>query len=178
MYEAILLLLLELTPDRTDRAEDPAKRRARLEVAAAGMADAVAAVDYFGDREEAAALIAQGDAESNYAAYVGEGRCTEGPAGQRCDPDKHGRPRARTYWQVWQVTCPRAWAATPGSREEAREAAICTLRVMASGFTRCRKNGYDAWTGAFAALKGGASCVTKSAPVRVRKKNALMSRLR
>lgn len=100
---------------------------------------------------ERAALVADGYFESRFARYVLERRCSDGPRGMRCDPDKHGVPRARGPWQVWHY-CHR-----DGLAGEAE----CVLDQMRLGRVRCAS-----WEGAFSALKGG-SCSWPGAVPRV-----------
>jgi hypothetical protein len=116
------------------------------------------AIDNIGHtREERAALIADAYAESSLARYVLEGRCSDGPPGQRCDPDQHGVARARGPWQVWH------YCHKPGLEGEAE----CVVQLLRLGKHRCAS-----WEGAFAALHGP-SCQWAPATQRVQ----LMRRL-
>jgi len=102
--------------------------------------------------EEAAALIADGFLESRFAKAILTGHCELMPKGMQCDPDKHGIPRARGAWQVWEF----CKATTPEG--EAR----CVLGTMRMGIARC-----GTWEGAFSALAGRGGCNWVGAPRRV-----------
>lgn len=167
---AIYAWLLAATPHRTDLDEPKEAREARLATIAFVIATASEGVP-----ERAALLMAQGESESRWARYVGEGRCKEGPPGERCDPDYRGFPRARTYWQTWRVSCPKAWDEEAGSVLEMTEAAKCTVRLMRSGMRRCQLNGYDPLHGAFAGARGGAACTGPWAVKRTKRYRAALS---
>lgn len=147
----ILAVLLSLQPHGTDAGEHPDARELRLAPVASAISGAARTL------QEAAALIAQGQGETGFAAYVLEGRCHEGPRGARCDPDRQGRARARGPWQVWRVACPDAWELPVGHESLHREAA-CALRLLRAGRMRCQS-----WVGAFASLGGGARCSSPTA---------------
>lgn len=83
--------------------------------------------------DEAAALISDAVKESHLARYVIEGRCQDGPPGQRCD-----NGRARGPWQVHN------WCKKEGLRGEAQ----CTLNILRMGLSQC----HHQWAGAFSAL--------------------------
>jgi len=135
---AVLAAMAALAPYHADRDDSPESRRALY------MPTATAIATVARTPEEAAALIAQAWHESHFARYVLEGRCSEGPPGQRCDPDAHGVARARGPWQVWRVACRAADVAG-----EAR----CVLGQMRMGLARC-----SSWGGALAALDGQWRC--------------------
>jgi len=170
--EAILSVLLAFAPHVTDRDEPAEVRRARMRVVALVVAETAK-----GDPVRAARLIAQGHHESRFARYVGEGRCEDGPKGARCDPDKHGVPRARSYWQTWRVSCAGAWDAPAGSLAELRAAASCTDRLMRAGARRCSLNGFSVDHGAFAGARGGAACTGPWAERRSRTYRAALAKL-
>jgi hypothetical protein len=88
MLELILAALLAFPAYHGDH-ETGEAREARLAPYAAGIARHARTAD------EAAAMVAIGQHESRWAAYVTDGRCHEGPAGQRCD-----NGRARGPWQL------------------------------------------------------------------------------
>ena len=90
----------------------------------------------------AALLIAKGKAESGFAQYVHEGRCTDGPIGARCDSDKHGVPRAHGLWQAWRVAIypPEDWDAINSSSADATNlAAWHAARSLSGGFKACSR---------------------------------------
>lgn len=164
LAEAILLVLLRLTTSHLDKDEPLAARTARFEHIANGVAAAVrirpAGVD---EVSWAAAILAQAKAESQLAAYVGEGRCSDGPPGARCDPHrKTGIAQARGYWQMWEVACREAWRQPVGTAEEVAAGALCASRRMTGGFAYCRNRGGPSsapWQGAFIRGGHGASCI-------------------
>lgn len=135
----------------TDRDETSQARSTRL----AGVASAIRQATR-GDTEIAKALVVYGRAETHFARYVGEGRCSEGPKGSRCDEGK-----ARTYWQLWEQTCPAAWAEVQGSQAELVAAAVCAARLMRSGWAKCRTI-----EGMFAATWGHGRCTAPGAAKR------------
>lgn len=150
MTEHVLAALLALAPWHGDRDLTREERAAIL----APVAQAISAV--VRNDQEAAALIAQGWHESRYASHVLAGRCDLMPRGQRCDPDRNGAPRARGPWQLWRVACRDDGG---GLHSEA----ACALRLLRGGRQRCT----NGWLGAFAAMRGTWSCVSKQGPVRV-----------
>lgn len=88
---------------------------------------------WHGRRSELAlALLGVAYHESGLAAYVGLGRCEEGPKGSRCDNGK-----ARTYLQVHRETCPEVWEYEPGSEREFVFAARCAVRVFNASARIC-----------------------------------------
>lgn len=179
LSEAILSVLLQLPALRTERDEPAEERSARLSVVAAQIAGVVGNRPRGVDEVEwAAALITQAKAESGFAKYVAEGRCQDGPVGAQCDPDKRGVARARGYWQMWAVTCKKAWLAEVGSEEEVRASALCATRVMLSGYVSCTGPGKDSWQGAFIRGGGGVSCVGPRGEKRVASFRRILSSLR
>jgi len=103
-----------------------------------------------------AALMTIAFKETALARNVNNGKCDEMPRGQRCDMDHNGKPRARTYFQLWAVACPRVHAEglVPGSQEELNIAAECASKRLTSSFYRCAgKNKYGAWPGAYAGYR-------------------------
>lgn len=107
-------------------------------------------------------LITLGQFESKFAKYVGEGRCIEGPVGMQCDPDEKGIPRARSYFQHWEVSCPKLWETEPGSKEELFVAAKCTARKLTGAYYRCREINPNVWAGAFSGFRAS-SCIWEPA---------------
>jgi hypothetical protein len=169
----LLTLLLAAAPHKTDKAEPANERAARMSL----VADVVAEVSK-GDPHKMALLLAQGQAETHFARYTAtpEG-CKSGPKGARCDPDKNGEPRARTFWQTWRIGCPKVFEAKPGSREELVAAAECTLKLMATGARRCKRNGYSELEGSFAGPRGGAACTGPSIQRRVQSYRRILGKL-
>ena len=141
----VLAAILALGAYHADRDDSLESRGALL----LPVATAIAAVAR--TPEEAAALVAQAWHETHFARYVLEGRCSDGPPGQRCDPDAHGVARARGPWQVWLVACRAADVAGE---------AKCVLGQMRMGLARC-----SSWGGALASLDGQWRC--GDAPARV-----------
>lgn len=99
--------------------------------------------------EERAFLLAQGEAESHFAAYVLEGRCYDGPKGARCDEGKATGP--------WQV---HAWCRAAPSDFEGQ--ARCVLRAYRAGKYACG----GSISGALNAL-AGLRCTAKPWTARV-----------
>lgn len=134
---AALLRLQLWAPDV--QLEYPVARTERLQEASAAISAAAGQ-----SREMAAALLTLGEAEARFAAYVGTGRCHEGPRGARCD-----RGKARTYWQLHEAACRSAWAAEPGSRAETFAGAQCAANLLRYGRWQC-----GSWQGAFNVYAG------------------------
>lgn len=170
LFDAIVAILLAWPAFYTEVDEQPEKRRARLVVAAIEIEQASRATREPG--ETAAALLALGFHESRFAAYVGEGRCHEGPKGARCDNGK-----ARGYFQLWLVACPSAWRLEPGSRESLRAEARCAARAWRGARLRCR-NRHPAGpiAGAFAGYRG-ADCEWSRGARRAKTWDRLVGRL-
>lgn len=120
------------------------------------------------DIETAAALIAHGEHETHWARYVIEARCSEGPAGSRCDPDRDGVARARGPFQAWKVACPKAWEHNEGSLASLREEARCVSRLLRWGHYRCGQS----WLGAFSSTRGLRDCSWAGASARARTMSA------
>ncbi len=116
----------------------------------------------FGDRRLLIGmLISKGKHESNFAAYVHEGRCNDGPVGARCDADRFGVARAHGPWQQWAVgVWPREdWEAMNSSSiESTKIAAWHATTALAGGMRQC-SNLYpgDKVAGAIASYAG--SCL-------------------
>ncbi len=122
---------------------------------------------------EAAFLVAQLDAESHTSLDVFRGNCSALPRGMRCDPDRHGVPRASGPWQAWLQFCPKAQPFAIDSVEGLTEQARCVLRQARGGLQRCRS-----WEGAFAATLGTASCTGASGADRARVMRRALERIR
>lgn len=173
LRDAILLVLLAQGPHTTDLDEGEASRRARLDAVASAIAEA--SERYADPPRVAAALLVIGRRESHWARYVGEGRCSEGPVGMRCDPDKKGVARARTYWQLWSKACAPAWEASPGSREELSAAAKCAAGLWVGASQRCQDAPDGAIAGAFAGYRSG--CLWKGGKPRAQEWAIVKGRL-
>lgn len=126
---AVLSVLLAQPSYVADRGESPSAREELLRP----VAEAIATVSR--DETEAAALIAQGYAETKWSRAVLEYRCSD--LGRlACD-----RGKARGAWQVHQ------WCTATDVVGEAK----CTLRVMRYGKQRCADHCLNPWLGAFSA---------------------------
>lgn len=134
--ETILAAMLALPPYYGDRAESLAERTALYRP----VAEAIYEVSKESKNAQATAamLISQGFEETKYARYVLEGRCSDGPPGQRCD---NGRSRGAFQVGRW---CPL----DHGPLGEAR----CALRAARYGAAHCRQRSLTPWHGAFAGL--------------------------
>lgn len=120
IWTTILATLLKLhlwSPDVTQ--ENPAERAERLQVASVAIAAAASS------RDETAFLLAEGEAETRFAKYVGEDRCQDGPAGVRCD---HGT--ARGYWQAHRAACPALFELPDGDERAVAVAAQCSIALF------------------------------------------------
>lgn len=74
---------------------------------------------------EASMLLALAYHESGLARFVIEGRCADGPPGQRCDGGK-----ARGVFQLHAAACPDAWKLDAGSVESIHAEARCAIRLL------------------------------------------------
>lgn len=181
LAEAVLCVLLAAPRFHAEPTPEPdAARLQRLTAAALVITGAAAARPAGWEPFDVAApLLALGDAESSWAAYVAQGRCADGPVGARCDPGPHGA-RARTYWQLHVGTCPAAWAEPPGSFAELHAAAGCASRLYVGAYYRCaRARPENREAGAMSGYHGGASgCYWKPADRHARKLRAVRRNLR
>jgi len=146
---AVWALLMGLSRHFTDADESYAERAGRLAVVAVAIVDATG-----GDIGRAARVVALGQAESNFARYVTEGRCQDGPVGSRCDPNRHGEPQSLGPWQQRRCSCPRAWDAPMGSVEQLRASARCADRILREAHRRCQRRVADPEAGAFGGYRG------------------------
>lgn len=162
-WSAILAVMLRLPTWYQDADETPEQRADLLRPVALAIELAT------DDVTEQAALIALGYAESSWARYVVEGRCSDGPAGTRCD---HGQ--ARHPWQVHRAACPAAWELAEDDPRALERSAECAVRILRGAKMRCR----DGWRGAFAGFARGASCTWAPAAKRVETMGAVLMRLR
>lgn len=129
----------------TDAGENAAVREERLTAIARAIDLATS------DMTERAALLTLVRNESGAAAYVYEGRCSDGPRGQReCDSG-----RATGVWQIH--------GEVPDSVVEQAELA---LSIWRSHRTRCRKVLADELVGAFAGYGTGGKCAPEAWAVR------------
>ncbi len=97
------------------------------------------------------ALLTIAYKETALAKNVNNGQCDKMPKGQQCDMDADGNPRARTYFQLWEVACPSVHNKdlVPGSQEELNIAAVCASKRLTSAYYRCAsKNDNGDWAGA------------------------------
>ncbi len=162
LSEAILTVMLSFRPFYGDT-EDSEARRARLTQLAETIERAADRAACSGEYKEkkcdalwrnrwelSAALVALGWMESRFAQYVGEDRCLDGPKQARCDFDAEtGKPRAKSYWQLWEVACPALWKAESGSQEALNHAAWCTASRLVLSKRHCKS-----WEGAFGMYAG------------------------
>lgn len=114
LLTATLNALMLMTPHKTDT-ESVDERRARMTTIASALdiatrkaacqTDEAPCKPILSDRRLATALLlGKGHFESDFAEYVHEGRCTDGPIGARCDSDRYGVPRAHGPWQQWRIS--------------------------------------------------------------------------
>jgi len=140
----VLRVMLRFTPHKTDT-ETPEARAMRLAVLARAIeksADRATCVGqstkckaiYVDPRSMRALLITIGKHESgNFAQYVHEDRCLEGP--DKCDVDKDGNPRAKSVFQMWAVAIQPQddWNRIGGLSPEANELAAWNAAKRLSG---------------------------------------------
>jgi hypothetical protein len=137
----VLATLMHLRLWVGDASEDPADQARRLQDASVAISAASSS------RELAAALLTLGEAETHFAAYVGNDRCHEKPAGMRCD-----RGKARSYWQLHSLACTDLSEVAAGDHETATlVAAQCAARLLRWGKYTC-----GSWAGAFNLYAGNA----------------------
>ena len=116
---AVLAAALSLSQYVGDKVETLEQRSALYRP----VAEAIAAVSR--TNTEASLLIALAFHESGFARFVVEGRCADGPPGQRCDGG-----RARGVFQLHQSACPEAWKLEGGSSQSVRAEAGCAIRLL------------------------------------------------
>lgn len=148
LFGPALLVLVGFAPSRLDLDESPAVRAGRMDPIAYWC------TQFAPTHDELAACLTIPKHETQLARYVQEGRCHDGPPGERCDEG-----RARGPWQLHRTVCPALWRTLPGSPEALREGARCAVRQWRYARLRCRGRhpGGDV-QGAFAGYRGGASC--------------------
>jgi hypothetical protein len=116
---AVLAAALSLSQYVGDKVETPEQRSTLYRPVAEAIAE-VARTNV-----EASMLIALAFHESGFARFVIEGRCADGPPGQRCDGGK-----ARGVFQLHQSACPDAWKLQDGSAPAIRAEAHCAIRLL------------------------------------------------
>lgn len=148
--ETILAVMLALPVYVGDRDLKPENRSELYRP----VAEAIAEVSK-GSSTMAAALITLGYSESRFARYVLEGRCADGPKGQRCDWDYRKRqPRARGPWQVW-AWCRGAWSHGEASPEALIGGARCAARALVAARKRCEgRHPGGVWAGMYSGYRG------------------------
>jgi hypothetical protein len=117
--EAVLTAALSLAPYVGDKADTPEQRSALYRPVAEAIAEVART------KSEASILVALAFHETGFARFVIEGRCTEGPPGQRCDGGK-----ARGVFQLHEAACRDAWELKDGSVESIRAEARCAIRLL------------------------------------------------
>jgi hypothetical protein len=117
--EAVLAAALSLPHYMGDRVDTPEQRERLYRPVAEAIAEASRT------NVEASMLVALAHHESGFARFVIEGRCTQGPPGQRCDGG-----RARGVFQLHESACREAWGLVDGSVESIRAEARCAIRLL------------------------------------------------
>lgn len=147
------LILTGLAPSRLD-VETPAEREERLASAAYWC------TTYARSYDELAACVTLGTLESRWAIYVWQGRCSDGPVGERCDEG-----RARGPWQQHRAACPALWRTEPGSPAAIQAGARCAVGLWRSARRRCRgRHPRGELAGGYAGYRG-ASCTWVGGPL-------------
>lgn len=181
LLSSIFAALMRMTPHKTDTESRP-ERELRMHVVADSIHDATlraacsgryASPDckpIFSDRRTLAALLlGKGHFESDFAEYVHEGRCQDGPVGARCDSDAHGLARAHGPWQQWRLSVfPSSdWDTMHAATLEATTlAAWHAAKLLAGSRTMCKADfGGDEIQAAIAGFSG--SCTMGMAPKKV-----------
>lgn len=150
---AALAAMTAQAPFFLDREETELERARRLQPVAYAQEQACLAIWPQEPRSCVRGLLLIGERETHWARYVGEGRCKDGPVGMRCDPDRFGNPRARTYWQLWPAACPKLKHTVPGSEAELMLGARCAAAQLRTAYARCSSNPHGRWAGAFAGYR-------------------------
>jgi hypothetical protein len=181
LLAATFAALMRMTPHKTDT-ESRSERSARMHVIAESINDATLRAScsgryasptckpiYSDRRSLAALLLGKGHFESDFAEYVHEGRCSEGPVGARCDSDKQGHPRAHGPWQQWELAVfPREdWQKLEGATPEATSlAAWHAAKLLAGSRSMCKAayNG-DEIQAAIAGFSG--ACTMRMKPEKI-----------
>lgn len=186
---AIFASLMRMTPHYTDT-ESLGERQTRMHVIAAAINDATLRAactlspppckPIFSDRRTLAALlIGKGHFESDFAEYVHEGRCSEGPVGARCDADKNGLPRAHGPWQQWELSVfPREdWQKLEGASLESTQLAAWHAATLLAGSRSACRNAFqgDEIQAAIAGFSG--ACTLRMKPERIAYQAAVVRKI-
>lgn len=141
--EAVLSAMLSLPEYSGDKGQSPEARRQLYTPVAAVIREVSRS------RSEEALLVALAEHESGFARFVIEGRCSEGPPGQRCDGGK-----ARGVFQLHQAACPAAWKHPEGSPESMALEAGCAIRLLRWGGAQCKDHALTPIHGALGVYAG------------------------
>lgn len=171
LLSAVLRVLVSLTrPGPTETEEQYATRMYEISLAIATESESRSSEGASEERRmlsisRAAELVAVGHHESHFAEWVGKDRCLRHPS--RCD-----QGRARSYWQIWQVACPRVWRPGLGRIERLRVAVSCAAMLLDRGRRVCARGGDPfarrAVLGSFARYAKGHGCSWSGARDRYR----------
>jgi hypothetical protein len=152
--DVVLRVMLKQPQAVRDRADGPEARADLYRPLAHAIASATRNLNLV------VALMAQSYYETKWARYVLEGRCKDGPPGERCDWSSVMKaPLARGPWQVHRW-CRAAWDTDDGSPESYEASAACQLRLLKQHYAACKT-----WEGAFAGSWRG-SCSSPTAKAR------------
>lgn len=109
--------------------------------------------------------------ETKLCEYVLEGRCNEGPRGDKeCDSGK-----ARGPWQVHEW-CEPAWVVRDGTLESYQAGFKCALQLMAHGKKKCENTKWSGWAGAYG-IYAGAWCDWQHGEYREQQQSKIYSML-
>lgn len=149
----VLATLVHLALWSGDAREDPAARAARLQDIAVAVGGASAS------RDEAAFLLALGEAETHFGAYTQHpATCVLGPRGMRCDSG-----RAYGYWSLHRQACSTIWGIPAGDQRAVYVGAQCAVALYRAGLYACKSK-----AGAFA-YYAGRRCSDPIGPPRARR---------
>lgn len=191
LLTAIFNSLMRMTPHNTDT-ESREGRVARMHIVAPAIHDATLRAScsgsfavpdckpIFSDRRTLAGLLlGKGHFESDFAEYVHEGHCLDGPVGARCDADKNGVPRAHGPWQQWKISVfpQEDWEKLEGSTPEATELAAWHAAVLLAGSRSACKNAFngDEIQAAIAGFSG--ACTMRMRPEKIAYQAAVVRKI-
>lgn len=174
----VISIALNFQPAWQERDEPPETRKARIEQMARAVLGATR------NPHEIAVLLELGRAETWFSAYSHRA-CT--PYDKRYSGDcdriwkgkRKGQIRARSFWQLWERTCPALWKEKPGSDAAVNAAAKCALKHFRFARKQCaRRTRHGALAGAFSGYRSTMVCEWEPAKARAWRARQLEGKLR